>query len=148
MSKTKKVCLTACSHEREIFVLKDRELIIKTAVEILKTWRKDFDAIAVSGYSSALTASIVASKLRKNIVLVRKDCESRNSSYNVEGIHGQRVLFFDDLISSGDTMKRIRDGIKTIRCNLVGFYLYKHGWREYCNDIVPGIIKMDIPKES
>lgn len=142
----KEVRLTACSHEQDVFVLKDREKLIKTAVDILRTWRKDFDAIAVSGYSSAMTAPIIASRLRKNLVLVRKPSEERFSNHSVEGIWGQRVLFLDDLVDSGNTFRRIKSGLKDINCEIVGFYLYKQP--DMTSDNFDCVIqKMDIPKE-
>lgn len=117
--------VTACGHEEKIFQIHTRDKIVKRAVDVLQTWSKHFDAIAISGYSSAMVVPIIADKLKKNIVLVRKPSEVRNSDYNVEGEHNQRVLFFDDLISTGDTIRRIHDGLKLIKCKMVGLYLYE-----------------------
>jgi len=132
--------LTACRHERVIFTVKSRNRLVKEAVEILKTWTKDFDAIAVSGYSSALVVPIIAHKLKKNIVLVRKTSETRFSNHNVEGQHGQRVLFFDDLIDSGSTFRHIKKGVESISCRLVGTYLYNSFG---CNSVDEDLISMN-----
>lgn len=140
------VTMTACSHEKQLFDVKERDVLVNTAVEILKTWSDEFDAIAISGYSSAMIVPIIANALKKNIVLVRKASESRYSSYETEGIHGQRVLFFDDLVSTGTTARRITDGLKTIDCKMVGYYLYKVPHGPELTDIMPDAVNMMIPK--
>lgn len=140
------VTMTACSHEKQLFDVKERDVLVNIAVEILKTWSDDFDAIAISGYSSAMIVPIIANALKKNIVLVRKTSESRYSSYDTEGIHGQRVLFFDDLVSSGTTARRITDGLKTIGCKMVGFYLYKIPHAPELYSIMPDAVNMMLPK--
>lgn len=122
--------LTSCGHERAVFTIKNRDKLIREAVAVLKTWAKDFDAIAMSGYSSAMIAPIIAHKLKKNLVLVRKKSEERQSHHKVEGQHGQRVLFLDDLIDSGDTFCRIKDGVESIGCRIVGTYLYNINFSE------------------
>lgn len=138
--------MTACSHEKQLFDVKERDVLVNTAVEILKTWSDEFDAIAISGYSSAMIVPIIANALKKNIVLVRKASESRYSSYETEGIHGQRVLFFDDLVATGSTARRITDGLKTIYCKMVGYYLYKIPHCPELYSIMPDAVNMMNPK--
>lgn len=138
--------LTACTHEKAIFTIKHRNKLIRDAVQVLKTWKNDFDAIAVSGYSSAMTASIVASKLNKNLVLVRKESEERFSNHPVEGQHNQRVLFFDDLIDTGTTFRRIKNGVETIGCRVVGGYLYNNGFRSL-SSLGDDLVDMTFPKD-
>ena len=140
--------LTACAHEKAIFTIKHRDKLISEAVKVLRTWRSHFDAIAVSGYSSAMTASIVASKLRKNLVLVRKESEERFSNHIVEGQHNQRVLFFDDLIDTGGTFRRIRNGVEKIGCRIVGVYLYNPGFRSIDYLSEDDLIDMNMTKEE
>lgn len=134
--------LTACGHEKVVFTVKTRNAMIRHAVSILKTWSKDFDAIAMSGYSSAMVAPIIAHKLKKNLVLVRKESETRFSNHKVEGQHGQRVLFLDDLVDSGNTFRRIKAGVESIDCRLVGTYLYN----SYSNDVADDLVSMNVPK--
>jgi len=117
--------ITACGHEKRLFTITKREQIICKAIKTLKKNKILFDAISVSGYSSAIIAPIIAHKLKKNIVLVRKSSEQRYSNYSVEGQHGQRVLFLDDLIDSGKTFEWVKSGVETIGCRIVGIYLYE-----------------------
>ena len=116
--------ISACSHEVELFDTKTRTKIVKTLLKILKPRIEEFDAIAISGYSMAMISPILADKLKKNIVLVRKPSEDRISSYRAEGIHYQRCIIIDDLICSGFTFIRIIDGLKEIHCTTIGFVLY------------------------
>jgi orotate phosphoribosyltransferase-like protein len=41
-----------------------------------------------------------------------------------EGMHDQRCIIVDDLISSGETFRRVILGIERIHCKAVGFVLY------------------------
>ena len=122
-----KPIITACSHEVELFSVRTKNKIVRNLINILKPRIEDFDAIAITGYSSSMISPIIAYKLKKNIVLVRKESEERISSYQTEGIHNQRCIFIDDCIATGDTFMRINKGLKLIKCTLVGFILYNDG---------------------
>lgn len=123
--------VTACYHEAQIFHIEQRNQLIAKAESILRTWTDHFDAIAVSGYSSAMTAPILCHLLGKELILVRKDSEVRTSFFHVEGKHNQRVIFFDDLIATGKTFARIQEKLRFLDSELVGYYLYMR------NDIPP-----------
>jgi adenine/guanine phosphoribosyltransferase-like PRPP-binding protein len=144
------VPITSCDHEVKIFDIETRSKLVEKAVEILRTWSDDFDAIAVSGYSSGLTAPIVAHLLGKELVLVRKETESRHSTYVVEGKHNQRVLFFDDLIASGHTIQYVRKHLPSINCRLVGWYLFQcpESWYMAIDGNAPAIKNMNSKKEN
>lgn len=73
-----------------------------------------FDAIACRGLSGALVASIVAAKLDKPLVVVRKKIEGTHSSYGIEqGVAGPfRYVIVDDLIDKGGTVRAIIEKIK------------------------------------
>lgn len=118
----------SCSHEQVLFNLHQRDFTVKKLIRILKPKVDEFDAICASGYSSALIAPIIADKLKKNIVLVRKPSESRHSRYAVEGISNQRCLFLDDLISSGKTISHVHKKLKDIDCSIAGIVLYNDSW--------------------
>lgn len=138
--------VTACCHEQPIFTIEKRDMLVSIAMETLKTWTNHFDAIAISGYSSAMTAPILAHLLRKNIVLVRKASEVRFSCFEAEGKHGQRVLFLDDLISSGNTLRHVYNGLAKLDCKIVGYYLYMNTnhWGKV-DEVSPDIINMNLP---
>lgn len=110
------VRLTCCSHERQLFTLETAREVLDYLVRCTAKHLHEFDAIAVSGYSSAMIAPALAMAINKNIVLVRKPSEHRNSGYAVEGVHNQRVLFVDDLVASGSTFGRVQQGLLDIGC--------------------------------
>lgn len=99
--------------------------IVKEAVKALKVI--EFDTIAFRGISGALIAPIVAHKLKKEIVLIRKP-ESQSHSYDMfEGfLRTERYVIIDDLVCSGST---VSETIKKVTQNVpgakfVGVYLY------------------------
>lgn len=102
---------------------KCRTKMINNVVRVIKQHitaepQLDFAAIAVSGVSGIVVGSIVASKLRKRLIVVRKhDDTSTHSYFHVEGLQvdisrtGKIVnndyLILDDLIDTGTTAKYI-----------------------------------------
>ena len=141
--KPQQAKITVCFHEAELFTTKTRTEIVKTLIKILNPRKKEFDAIAISGYSMAMISPIVADKLKKNLVLVRKPSELRISSYGVEGLHNQRCIIIDDLICTGNTFRRVLDGLKKIDCTPVGFVVYNTSSSNNKESGVPcwGIVK-------
>jgi len=83
------------------------------ALEILR--RYDFDAVAFSGYSGCLIASLLARDLGKSLLLVRKpriEEGDTHSCYTVEGDYeAQSYVIVDDLAASGATVRRIHSSI-------------------------------------
>lgn len=116
--------LVACNHEKYIFGSETRNIIIDRIMNIVNPRVDEFDAIAVSGYSSSIISTIIADKLNKNVLLIRKSSDIRHSNFKVEGFKNQRVLFIDDCVDSGDTLNRVRRGCTTHNCTLVGLVLY------------------------
>lgn len=108
-----------------MFTLETAREVLDYLVRCTAKHLHEFDAIAVSGYSSAMIAPALAMAINKNIVLVRKPSEHRNSGYGVEGVHNQRVLFVDDLVASGSTFERVQQGLLDIGCEVVGYVLYQ-----------------------
>lgn len=121
--------VTACTHERSLFIPEIRQTIIDECVNRLSMFADDFDAFIVSGYSMAMIATSVADRLEKNIILVRKPYERKHSMYKVEGIHGQRCFFLDDLISSGKTLQRCIKAIKSIDCRITHAACFHSQWQ-------------------
>jgi orotate phosphoribosyltransferase-like protein len=82
------------------------------AVKILKPHTKKFDTIAFRGLSGALIAPIVALRLNKKMVAIRKG-EKAHSYRMAEGdFSGKNYIIIDDLICSGDTLKQIKKSIE------------------------------------
>lgn len=111
----------------------DRQIVVKAALKDLrkKKHRKNFDAIVVSGYSSTIIGSIIADKLGVDILIARKPDEPRNSKKVIDGVHGARYVFIDDLIASGATLRRVRDAVESTDGTLYGVWLYRQGAEEY-----------------
>jgi adenine/guanine phosphoribosyltransferase-like PRPP-binding protein len=115
---------------------KKRRALITKIVSELKPIAKSFDAIAVSGYSMALIAPIVAYRLHKPVVLVRKEGHKTHSGWIVESAapgpktslaSGWKYIVIDDMIDSGETLEYIISQIKKSEgedCVCVGVYLY------------------------
>lgn len=94
---------------------------VRRAVQALRPMTDQFDAIAFCGMSGAVIAPIVALRLNKPLIVVRKpeptDPDRQlatHSSYTVEGmLNCKSYLIVDDLVCSGATrnyiIKEIRD---------------------------------------
>lgn len=103
---------------------------VAVSVKFLKT--KNFDAIAFRGLSGALFAPILAMRLNKTLLAVRKG-EDSHSSQMVEGDFGaKRYIIVDDFIAGGSTvyniMKEIHSEVKHAEC--VGFFGYNRAWED------------------
>lgn len=120
----------ACGHIRPLFDAKNFSIIVRKCVAELRPFIKDFQAIAITGYSSALIGPAVAMRLKKNLCLVRKEGEKCASGYGVEGLPNQKYVFIDDLICSGRTLQRVYTNMRMLKGTLVGVWLYNDG----CND--------------
>jgi hypothetical protein len=88
-----------------------------------------FDAFVVTGISGIAFGSVLAHKLGKDLVIVRKQEMPRPHSANlVEGREGKFLwVFLDDHISSGNTWVRVRDTMEMERkrSHCIGMYLYE-----------------------
>lgn len=116
--------LQTSPHGQKNYIHSDICEVVNNIVVELEPICNKFDAIAVSGASMMLIAPIVAYKLKKNVILVRKPEEVCNSSYRVEGKHSQTYIIIDDLVASGDTIRRIKEGADTIDCKCFGVCVY------------------------
>jgi hypothetical protein len=75
----------------------------------------EFDTIVGRGSSGMLIVPLVAQILGKKWFIVRKDEEvqsSHDSSCKWMGDLGNRWIFLDDFCSSGQTFRKVRDGVK------------------------------------
>jgi hypothetical protein len=75
----------------------------------------EFDTIVGRGSSGMLIVPLVAQMLGKKWFIVRKDEEvqsSHDSSCKWMGDLGNRWIFLDDFCSSGETFRKVRDGVK------------------------------------
>ena len=130
MSKRKIRC---ASHLVPMLTPDRAKYTVKQVVKMIKARGLKFDAIACRGVSGLLIAPIVAMRLNKSLIVVRK-VEYTHSPYVVEGDYGARTyLILDDFIDKGATVRNIARNIyavnKAARC--IGFIAYKRlSWKD------------------
>jgi len=96
----------ACPHLQRVLVLSEREDIVTRLCEGILESGVEFTHIAVCGVSGLIIGVEVATKLHKELLVVRKKGGEHHSSNIVEHNPLTRVngyIFLDDLIASGDT---------------------------------------------
>jgi len=90
---------------------------------------EDFDSIAVSGMSGVIVGVPVAMRLGKTCVVVRKDEEKShagNRPINLKNA-GTRIVFLDDFVSKGNTLRRVHRTIASTGASIVGSLTYTNG---------------------
>lgn len=113
------------SYEKPLHTPEQRDKIIAAIRDSLSDKMDLFDGFVVQGYSMTIIGSILAHVLGKDIAVIRKPGEKRNSSYNSEGRHSQRWVFVDDLIASGATYTRVEFGVnQELQGKIVGICLW------------------------
>lgn len=98
--------------------------IVRNASEALE--HVEFDTIVFRGMSGALIAPIVAHKMGKEIVMLRKPDAATHSDFKYEGYTDvKRYVIIDDFVSSGETVAAIINRMRSIEdVKFVGLYLY------------------------
>jgi adenine/guanine phosphoribosyltransferase-like PRPP-binding protein len=113
----------------------DRERRSVTVLEIVtKLKRIDFGTLVVRGLSGLLVGPIVAERMQKELVAIRKPNDGSTSDYSAEGNPTGAFVILDDLIASGDTVCEILKTMTRLysghRC--AGSYLYvERRWLAY-----------------
>ena len=80
----------------------------------------DYDTIVVTGISGALVGMILAKRLGKRLLVVRKNNDGTHSSLPVEGELGERWVFVDDFVNSGHTRRHVWKTVNRMA--------KRHGW--------------------
>jgi len=91
------------------------KMLMRTVNKLARRiWQNEvkFDSIAISGWSGALFGIPLAIKLNKRIIIVRKDGSFHGN--RVEGKNTKRFIIVDDLIDTGETVRRIYKGVKCV----------------------------------
>ena len=103
--------------------------VCSKAVTIIEQSGVEFDAFAFCGISGAYVAPVLAVMMSKGITAVRKEGERCHSGRKVEGAINCRYIIVDDFVSTGATIKHIKDTIMhaspTSQC--VGVYQHRDG---------------------
>jgi len=121
-------------HYRTVFVPSEFDKLVRDCGRALAKVHKrmSFDGLVCCGTSGQVLAGALGFHMGVPVVTVRKASESPSShhGYEVTGITKGRVLFFDDLISSGDTLRNVIKKIdRDTQLELVGAFLYQTKYR-------------------
>ena len=111
--------------------------VVRLAIETLTPI--GFEALVVTGVSGMLIGPIVAHLMGKRLAVIRKSHELNHIVSHAEIMvetnmkAGDRWVFFDDLIASGQTIQRAHLAMDEVgRPEGVGHYLYN------CNEFTGG----------
>ena len=102
--------------------------LVATARRLLKGVK--YDTMVGTGLSGSLVIPVLARALKKNWAIVRKDNDGSHSPCVIEGTLGERWIFVDDFVASGDTRRRVIKTVEDIAekygitTEHVGSYLY------------------------
>lgn len=111
--------------------LSDLKATVEATATALHPHLREFDSIAVQGTSGLLVGSPVALLLNKPLVIIREDEDMRcHHSHDVENAAnaGRRVLFLDDQVSSGATLRDVRAKLRDhAGAEVTASYLYQNG---------------------
>jgi orotate phosphoribosyltransferase len=137
--------MSYASYLEKVMTFKNRVKTLKSAKKVIKKKiGMKFDTIAVTGVSGLVFGTVLAHELKKNLCVVRKQDGSHSHLKVESGQSGQgRYIIVDDLIESGNTIRRINSEIQSSDGKdcpnpsvCVGIYLYNEGWLTP-NDLFP-----------
>lgn len=74
----------------------------------------EFDTLVGIGLSGTLLLPMLADRLKCNYLALRKDKDGSHSGGRHQGTLGKKWLFFDDLISTGDTLRKAYEKVDKI----------------------------------
>lgn len=74
----------------------------------------EFDTIVGTGLSGALLVPRIATTLKVDYMIVRKEGDGSHSGNLAEGTLGKRWVFFDDLIDGANTFNRVYSTVERI----------------------------------
>lgn len=99
--------------------------VIETAKERLAN--VDFDTLVGTGFSGGVVIPALALAMGKKFVLIRKETDdSHHGRGRLLGELGEKWIFVDDLISSGQTRQRVIKKVEEVDSDTeyVGQYMY------------------------
>jgi adenine/guanine phosphoribosyltransferase-like PRPP-binding protein len=107
--------------------------VVEETVKQLEPHRIDFDHIIVTGVSGIVVGAPVSLALGKNLLVARKSGEDCHNYHPLVGAklvkNGDRVLFLDDFVSSGNTRRRCQRALlglgERIEARIVAQYEYQ-----------------------
>lgn len=117
-----------------VYVKQLRNILIPMICTQLRKHKNQFDSIVASGNSMMGIAPIIATKLDKQLITIRKPHEISHSTVRVEHYqYPHKYIVIDDFISSGQTMNYVINQMSEYtNGQLYGIYLY----RSYCDALL------------
>lgn len=95
------------------FDAKEREEKLNQALKMLEGY--EFDAFVVRGISGIAFGSILAYIMGKRLVIVRKPDEDSHGQCVENWQAGDRIIYLDDFICSGDTLREMHKALSAIK---------------------------------
>jgi orotate phosphoribosyltransferase-like protein len=104
----------------------------------LRPRHTEFDAIVVSGLSGIIPGAIVANRLAKQLIVVRKEDEKTHGT-DIEGVGergedfklGTPYIVLDDFIAGGSTMRRIYGAMRGLGHAMPVYTVLYDGYAHY-----------------
>ncbi len=94
-----------CDNRLLLSKTSERERIVDAYIRKIKDERLEFDVVAGIATASIPWAALIAEKLKKPMIYIRKAAKDHGRENLIEGglEKGQRVLVVEDLVSTGGT---------------------------------------------
>lgn len=109
MSSSKEADYFGSNHTVQFLKPERLAVYVKAATKVLKSLPDEYDTLVFSGISGAIIGPVVAMKVKKETILVRKEKDVRRSPYDVAGYkHCKNYIIIDDFIDYGNTVRRIQ----------------------------------------
>jgi hypothetical protein len=100
------------SYLEEVMDIKNLPQVVTSLADAIRRRKLDFNAIAFRGMSGALVTPMLCRRLKKGMIVCRKDSEQSHGK-PVEGyLVGGNYIIVDDFIGSGHTVKEIVKAIE------------------------------------
>lgn len=118
-----------CSYLSSVISVAGLTRAVEAVVSAIQVSKIPFELIAFRGMSGALVGPMVAARLNKEFLMVRKRKDNSHSSFDVEGtvpVTSQRYIIVDDFICSGRTVRTVIDKISEVlpEAECVGIAVY------------------------
>jgi orotate phosphoribosyltransferase len=94
-----------CDNRLLLSKVSEREKIVDAFIQKINNEKLVFDVVAGIATASITWASLIAEKLKKPMIYIRKEAKEHGMKNRVEGDFkkGERVLVVEDLVSTGST---------------------------------------------
>jgi adenine/guanine phosphoribosyltransferase-like PRPP-binding protein len=121
---------------------------VNNLVRMIKRSNIKFNAVAFRGMSGSIVAPVVAARLNKQMIMIRKSDDDSHSNLSVEGDTSVRsYIIIDDRIASGETVRTINRHLSEFTFNqakLRGVFLYYHPGDDSEKDL-QNMLKLNVP---